>query len=246
MENLSSAGIDFIKGFEGCSLTPYEDVGGTATIGYGFTHYPNGMVVTMQDTPLTQEEADAMFLEIVQPYCDGVKSVCNVSLNDDQLAALTSFAYNLGVKAFQRSSLAQHVNQNCVVESDFTTYDHVGNNVVQGLLNRRIAEYNLFITSVPNVEKLQSNNNMNPTTEENVNGAVSESANVENTAETQNSVTQETLQVLKIQGIQVSYERIIAGQVTDTRTVAVTTTPELITAFAQSDLVEAGWNIKVE
>lgn len=151
---LSQEGINFIKGFEGCVLHPYLDQGGTPTIGWGMTYYPGTFTkVKMTDSSLTQAQADSFFLLIVKPFSTGVVEACRGSLNDNQLTALTDFAYNCGLGAFKQSTLLQHVNQNCVVESDFTLYDHIGQEVSVGLLNRRKAEYQLFIKPINIMDK---------------------------------------------------------------------------------------------
>lgn len=57
-----------------------------------------------------------------------------------------------------------------------------------------------------------------------------------------------TKQVVHVTNIAVTYKLIVEGQVTDTRTIPVTVTPELIAALKLEDaaLVEGGYNITVE
>ena len=148
MDKLSQAGIDFIKSWEGCVLHPYKDAGGTITIGYGFTYYPtSGVKVELTDNPITQAQADAMFLITVEPFVQGVCDAVGASrtLGSNELTSLTSFAYNLGLGAFKTSTLLEHVLHGGVVESDFVEYDHIKGVVDNDLLKRRIAEYNLFV-----------------------------------------------------------------------------------------------------
>lgn len=146
----SQKGLNFIKSYEGCVLHPYLDQGGIPTIGYGMTYYPDtDKHVKMTDPVLTQAQADSLFLLMVKPYADAVlEATSGVLLNQNQLDALTSFTYNCGIGAFQQSTLCQHVLLNKVTEADFTLYDHVGKQVLVGLLKRREAEYQLFITSI--------------------------------------------------------------------------------------------------
>lgn len=211
---ISEQGIKFIQSYEGCRLSVYLDQGGTPTIGYGFTHYPDGIQVKMTDKPLTQEQADSMFLLIVQPYSTGVIEACIgsvQSLTQQQIDSLTSFAYNCGLGAFRQSVLLQHVLLNKVTEEDFTMYDHVGQKVSVGLLARRKAEYQLFITSsgvqiVPPIKTME--------------------------------ITSETPSVIKINSITVNVDILQNGETVQSgANETVEVTPELITAFQNSNLV---------
>lgn len=202
MENIDPAGIDFIKGFEGCILHPYLDEGGTPTIGWGFTHYPNGVQVTMNDASLTQAQADEMLTEIVKSYCNAVLAAC--SPNQNQLNALTSFTYNLGIGAFNASTLLQHVKEGTVVEADFTVYDHVNGQVSVGLLKRREAEYQLFITPIKTMDET-----------------------------TTADVTPATAQTVKLTKVMVSYDKTENG-VTIQGEASIPVTPEIVAIFKQT------------
>lgn len=161
---ISEQGQKFIQSYEGCILHPYLDQGGTPTIGYGFTYYPNGTKVKITDPSITQAQADEMFTQIVKPYADGVlEATSGVSLNQNKLDALTSFSYNCGLAAFRQSTLCQHVLLNRVTEADFTLYDHVNGAVSVGLLNRRKAEYQVFIKPIT-AQPVPPTNIMNTTT----------------------------------------------------------------------------------
>ena len=57
----SDNGKKLIKKYEGfSSSTPYLCPAKVPTIGYGATYYPNGKVVTLKDTPITEKQADEM------------------------------------------------------------------------------------------------------------------------------------------------------------------------------------------
>jgi GH24 family phage-related lysozyme (muramidase) len=142
--------VTFVKSWEGCVLIPRPDgVNGAAVIGWGMDYYPNGTPVKVTDTPLTQAQADSMFLEVLQPFVQGVCEAlgASISLETKKVVSCTDFAYNLGLGAFKQSVLLQHILTNEVIETDFTEYDHVGTEVDANLLARRKAEYNLYITS---------------------------------------------------------------------------------------------------
>ena len=143
--SIDAAGLALIESFEGLSLTSYQDQGGTWTIGYGFTHDPNGNPITAKTTPITQSEASQWLKEIVVPYVDGVLEALTVTVTQNQLDALTSLCYNVGIGAFQTSSIVSKLNANKpVLSTDFTQYCHVNGVINQGLLNRREKEFALF------------------------------------------------------------------------------------------------------
>ena len=95
----------FIARWEGCKLSAYRDVAGIPTIGYGRT-----TDVKMGDV-CTQEQADAWLAEEVETFRRGVRGAVLVPLNENQLAACTSLAYNIGLAAFRGSTLLRKLNE---------------------------------------------------------------------------------------------------------------------------------------
>ena len=70
-----------------------------------------------------------------------------VPLNDNQLAACTSLAYNIGLAAFRGSTLLRKLNDGDYqgAADQFPVWNKAGGRVVQGLVNRRAAERDLFL-----------------------------------------------------------------------------------------------------
>lgn len=132
---------EFIAKWEGCRLAAYLDEAKIPTIAYGRTTN-----VRMGDT-CTQEQADAWLEEEVEQFRRGVRGAVLVPLNDNQLAALTSFAYNCGLAAFRGSTLLRKLNMGDYqgAADQFPVWNRAGNRVVQGLINRRAAERALFL-----------------------------------------------------------------------------------------------------
>ena len=131
----------FIARWEGCKLSAYRDVAGIPTIGYGRT-----TDVKMGDV-CTQEQADAWLAEEVETFRRGVRGAVLVPLNDNQLAACTSLAYNIGLAAFRGSTLLRKLNDGDYqgAADQFPVWNKAGGRVVQGLVNRRSAERDLFL-----------------------------------------------------------------------------------------------------
>jgi GH24 family phage-related lysozyme (muramidase) len=130
-----------VRQFEGCCLTPYEDVAGKWTVGVGH--------LLPDDAPLsdiTNEEAESLFFVDLALAQECVQKHVTVPLTDNQTAALTSFVFNLGCGAFKRSTLLKKLNSGDKVGAcqEFTKWSYANGRQVNGLLRRRTAEAALF------------------------------------------------------------------------------------------------------
>lgn len=147
---LDEAGLNLIKQFEGCILHPYRDQVGVPTIGYGQTYYPQtGKKVTMQDVAITQTQADAMFLQMLKPFELAVYSTTRDDLTQNQFNALVSLTYNIGTGGFKGSTVHRLVNQHITgqpLKDAFLMWTKAGGKVIQDLTERRIKEYQTYIS----------------------------------------------------------------------------------------------------
>lgn len=136
--------IDLIKGFEGLRLKAYQDVGGVWTIGYGTT----GQNID-KHTVWTIEQAEEAIAKDVALFYRLTKELIKVPQNENQLAALTSFTYNLGVGALRNSTMLKKINNGVDgVANEFLKWDRVNGKPSKGLLNRRQVERALYLTPV--------------------------------------------------------------------------------------------------
>lgn len=133
---LDQSGIDALKAREGCRLTAYQDTGGTWTIGYGET---DGVTPGMT---ITQEQAEEWFARELVPFEECVEQAVKVALTDNQFGALVSFAYNVGSKNFESSTLLRKLNAGDYgsVPSEMLRWVKVHGITDQGLINRRNSE----------------------------------------------------------------------------------------------------------
>ena len=139
-------GIEIIKHFEGCKLKAYLCPAKVWTIGYGSTFYEDGSKVKEGDT-ITQQRADEFLSVMVAKFKFGVKAVVTSQVNENQIGALTSFAFNVGVGALKSSTLLKVVNQNPNspdVGIQFAKWTKAGGKVLNGLVRRREAETKLY------------------------------------------------------------------------------------------------------
>ena len=136
-------GINLIKGFEGFSSDPYQDVAGVWTNGYGHTHG-----VTQDTLPVSDEEATINLQDDLFLAEDGVSTYVAVPLNDNQFDALVSFTFNLGSGALEHSTLLKKLNAGnyAGAADEFGKWVYAGGHIVNGLIARRAKERELFIS----------------------------------------------------------------------------------------------------
>lgn len=147
--NVNHHGIAFIKSWEGFEAYPYLDTGGVPTIGYGTTYYPNGRRVTMRDNPISERKATQYMYKNLKNYVAAVDAFTRDDLTQNQFNALVSFCYNVGERAFQRSTLLKRINLDLNhpdIEKQFKRWVYDEGKFIRGLKNRRVAEYNLYRT----------------------------------------------------------------------------------------------------
>lgn len=148
MRRVSKAGIDLIKSFEGLFLKPYLCPAKVPTIGYGTIMYPNGKKVSIKDASITEAQALEYLEHEVNKKASEIEKMVKVPLNDNEFAALTSFAYNVGSGALQSSTLLKLLNSNAdkvSVADQFLRWNKAGGKELSGLTRRREAERSLFL-----------------------------------------------------------------------------------------------------
>ena len=143
-------GIPLIKKFEGLRLRAYLCPSGIPTCGYGSTFYENGSKVQLGDV-ITIDRADKLLFNTVAEFEKQVDTVVTSSINANQLGALTSFAFNVGMGNFRRSTLLRLVNanpNNPAIRTEFMKWTRANNQVLKGLVTRRQAESDLYFTPI--------------------------------------------------------------------------------------------------
>ena len=103
--NISDKGLAVLKLREGSRNKAYKDVKGIWTIGVGHTgpEVQEGLVWTDQQI-LDVLKQDVKVAE------QGVRDNVRVALSQNQFDALVSFIFNVGVKAFRRSTMLKYIN----------------------------------------------------------------------------------------------------------------------------------------
>ena len=142
----------FLKKYEEdnkAALTAYNDGYNTWTIGWGSIYnYDQNRPVQEGDT-IDQATADRWLQIEAKSKMDAVKQLVKVKINNNQLVALASFAYNEGIGALSSSTLLKLLNQGqdkAIVASQFDRWVFANGVRSQGLVNRRNAEKALFLS----------------------------------------------------------------------------------------------------
>ena len=142
----SQNGINLISSFEGCELKAYLCPTKVWTIGFGTTVYPNGVKVKKGDS-CTLEQAKQFKAHDLKRFEKTVNDLVKVPLTQNQFDALVSLTYNIGTGAFEKSTLLKKLNTGDYqgAADQFTVWNKCGGKVLQGLVNRRAKEKEVFL-----------------------------------------------------------------------------------------------------
>ena len=132
---------------ESCKLKAYRCPAGVPTIGWGHTRG-----VKMGDA-CTQEQADAWLVEDLTEFTDGVQRVLKRDASENELGAMVSLAYNIGLGGFERSTVLKKHNagDSQSAARAFALWNQATVNgkrqVLPGLTARRAREAALYLST---------------------------------------------------------------------------------------------------
>ena len=142
---ICDAALEIIKRNEGCVLHTYLCPAGVPTIGYGHTgpDVKPGMEIN-------QAFADALLVRDIQAFEDGVRAAV-APCTENQIGAMVSLAYNIGLTAFRRSTvLRKHNSQSFREAADaFLMWNQAAGREMTGLTRRRHEERALYLSLSP-------------------------------------------------------------------------------------------------
>jgi lysozyme len=100
----------------------------------------------MQDPPISQAEADALFLVFLNRFADKVFALIPAGTAPKQAAACISLAYNIGTGGFATSSVLTRLKAGDLAgaAAAIEMWNKAGGQVVKGLQRRRRAERLVF------------------------------------------------------------------------------------------------------
>ncbi|HBL7017467.1 TPA: lysozyme [Serratia marcescens] len=144
---ISDDGMALIKRFEGLRLQAYQDSVGVWTIGYGWTQPVAGRKVG-GGMAIDAATAERLLVCGVAQFEQGVERLVAVTITQGQFDALVSFAYNLGLRALEKSTLLRRLNagDRQGAADQFDRWVNAGGVRLDGLVARRAAERALFLS----------------------------------------------------------------------------------------------------
>ena len=139
--NTSGNIIDFIAGFEGFAENAYDDYG-QLTIGFGTPATSADQTITREDAMKELSKEVMKFRTIVLE----AKEEFGYDWSENQIDALTSFAFNLGQGNFNKLLTGDEggLRGDEEISEMILEYNTAGGKVLPGLTKRRQAEADLF------------------------------------------------------------------------------------------------------
>jgi lysozyme len=143
---ICTEGVYLIADSEGFSLRAYRCPAGIWTAGYGETDGVGPKTVW------TKEYADQRFCDSLTERTEAVKALCTVETAANQLAALVSLSYNIGVQALRTSTVMKRHNAGDfeAAARAFALWNKAKVKgklqVLAGLTTRRVREAALYLT----------------------------------------------------------------------------------------------------
>jgi len=145
--NVSKAAIALIKHHEGVRSRPYRCPANLWTVGVGHLIGDGKHLPDSWNRTFTKEEIDGLLKSDLRRFELGIsKMLPNVPLRQCEFDCLVSFAFNLGLGTFQRSTLRQALlrgDKKAAMES-LLKYCRAGGKILRGLQIRRLDEKALF------------------------------------------------------------------------------------------------------
>jgi lysozyme len=143
--HISRKGQQLMERWEGREHTAYQDSAGLWTIGVG--HLIKADEEWMRSATLTDEQIDQLFAGDIAWAEAAVASTFPQVKHQSQFDALVSFTFNLGASAVAAGTLDDLINVGATPEdisAKWLSYNRAGGQVVNGLVERRKAEVQLY------------------------------------------------------------------------------------------------------
>lgn len=142
---ITNAGLDLIKKYEGFSAQEYICPAGKRTIGYGHVCSNN----EYYNFGINEEKAEELLLDDVsEAEKPIIKLLENTPLSSNQYDALVSLVYNIGINAFEDSTIKKKLLSLDYegAANEFTRWIYSNGKPLKGLMKRRAEEKALFET----------------------------------------------------------------------------------------------------
>jgi len=142
--------IEALKVLESFSSKVYKCPAGIKTIGYGHT------IKKEEDfTSITEAKAEILLKKDLEDLYTQMRPLINDDvykrLRHEQISALLSFVYNIGISVFKKSTLLNKLNNSgnlLLVAEEFNKWIYIKGVKSLGLMRRRDAEKELFLSGI--------------------------------------------------------------------------------------------------
>lgn len=140
--SLSATGLSLIQSHEGLYQKVYLDPVGIPTVCWG--HVSPALKV---GTRYSRQQCEGLLKMDTITAQQAIQDLVRVPLTQNQYDALTSLVFNIGRAAFARSSLLRKLNAGDYqgAADEFPRWVYARGKKLNGLVNRRMAERDLFL-----------------------------------------------------------------------------------------------------
>lgn len=141
MITASEKAYSLIRNFEGLRLKAYKCSAGKYTIGYGHTNRVKSW------ERITPEYAEELLKRDIESIEKELSAIISVDLNQNQMDAIISFVFNVGVGNFRSSTLYRRIQAKRFddVPNQMKRWIYCRNKILNGLVKRREVEAKLFM-----------------------------------------------------------------------------------------------------
>jgi len=146
--SISDKIFNTISNFEGFYQVPYWDYTGYS-VGYGSQYNWDAKRPVIKSDIVDKKTAKQWLINDAMEDYQVVQSIVKVPVTDNQLIALSSLSYNIGIGAFRNSTLLKLLNAGANkndVAKQFDRWIYAGGKKIDGLVKRRNAEKQLFLS----------------------------------------------------------------------------------------------------
>jgi lysozyme len=128
--------LSYVPQFEGMVLRGYKDPVGIVTACAGHTK------TAVLGRAYTPEQCNVILEDDLVEHAEGVKACIKVPASTGEIAAYTSFAFNVGTGAFCRSTMVRKLNagDHAGACAELSKWIYAGDRQLPGLVKRRAAE----------------------------------------------------------------------------------------------------------
>jgi lysozyme len=156
---MSEHGRRLLTKWEGFRTSVYKDAAGLPTIGVGHLltaderakgHIVvNGQAIKF-GAGITENQVQALLIQDLRKFVSAVNDLVQVELEPNQFDAIVSFAFNVGIEAFRKSSVLRALNQNFFADipDELRRWKNAGGVEIAGLSIRRENEIKLWFGEI--------------------------------------------------------------------------------------------------